>query len=70
MTKERTPFDMVKDQIHADPDRAWGWHCNLAMPIMDSIQVSAEDANKAGAALLSFLFDYDITKHPNYRWKS
>lgn len=49
--------------LSADPDYAWAWHCNLAMPIMDCLKVSHE-ANEAGAALMQHLFRIDIRQHP------
>lgn len=67
----------AKPDIHAyqqlkvlmqDPDYAWGWHCNLAVPIMDSIGVSHATANRAGAALMMHLWGVDITKHPDYAY--
>ena len=52
--------------LQADPDYAWSWHCNLAMPIMDATNVSPALANVAGARLMRHLFDIDMTKHPHY----
>lgn len=61
-----SPYDQVKASIHLDADHAWGWHCNLAMPIMDAIGCSHEDSNKAAAHLMDHLWNYDITTHPHY----
>lgn len=63
---EVRPFTALQEAIHADPEYAWGWHCNLAMPILDAIGVSHERANLAAAHLMSFLFNYDITTHPHF----
>jgi hypothetical protein len=52
-----------------DPEYAWAWHCNIAVPIMDAIGVSHEQANVAAAHLMSCLFEYDITTHPNYTYE-
>ena len=52
--------------LKADPDYAWSWHCNLAMPVMDATGVTHRAANEAGARLMRHLFDIDITKHPHY----
>ena len=68
MTKEH-PFTALKAAIHADPDYAWGWHCNLAVPVMDAAGVSHDGANKAAALIMCQLFDYDITAHPHYEGK-
>ncbi len=39
---------------------------NIAVPIMDSIDVTHEQANIAAAHLMSFLFDCDVTAHRNF----
>jgi hypothetical protein len=52
--------------LKADPDYAWAWHCNLAMPIMDDLKVSREHANWAAARLMRHCFDIDITRHANW----
>ena len=61
-------WDTFKRLMREDPDYAWSWHCNIAVPIMDAINVSHEDANLVAAHLLSFLFDCDSTQHPNYEY--
>ncbi len=58
----------LKTAMRDDPEYAWSWHCNIAMPIMDSIDCGHESANVAAAHLMSFLFDYDITTHPHYEY--
>lgn len=63
-----TAFDELKAAMQADPEYAWGWHCNFAMPIMDASGISHEKANKAAAHLMQHLFDYDITTHPHYQY--
>ena len=60
------PFDYIKRKINADPDYAWGWHCNLAVPIMDATGITHEAANEAAALIMAQMFDCDITQHPNY----
>jgi hypothetical protein len=55
-------FEFLKAALHADGDYAWSWHCNLAMPIMDSIHCAPELANKAGADLMQYLFGIDVRK--------
>lgn len=70
------PFSLLKEAIHADPEYAWGWHCNLAMPVFDTCfdkrltsSANHERANQAAALMMRQLFDYDITKHPRYEGK-
>lgn len=53
--------------LQADPEYAWSWHCNLAMPVMDATGSTHRIANEAGARLMRHLFDIDITKHPHYQ---
>jgi hypothetical protein len=60
-------FQALKTALQADPEYAWSWHCNLAMPIMDSIRCTSEQANKAGADLMQYLFDIDIRKHEHWK---
>ena len=52
-----------------DPDYAWGWHCNLAMPIMDATGITHEQANMAAAHLMQHLWKCDITTHPHYQYE-
>lgn len=53
----------LRQALQADPEYAWAWHCNFAMPIMDSIHCTPAQANKAGADLMRYVFDIDIRKH-------
>lgn len=55
--------------LQADPDYAWSWHCNLAMPIMDSLKCLHEAANEAGADLMQHLFQIDIRQHPHWQYE-
>lgn len=70
MSEQENPIAValatLKQVMQNDPEYAWGWHCNIAVPIMDAIDVSHERANLAAAYLMSCLFDYDITKHKHY----
>lgn len=59
-------FRELKAAIAADPGYAWGWHCNLAMPISDVIGVSKADANKAAARLMSHIFGIDTSANEHY----
>lgn len=61
-------FEALKAAMADDPEYAWGWHCNLAMPIMDAAGVSPRLANEAAAHLMQHLFGYDITSHPHYEF--
>lgn len=58
--------EALKKAIQADPDLAWGWHCNVAMPILDAIGVTHAQANLASARVMNHLFDVDMTKHEHF----
>lgn len=60
------PLAALSAEIAADPEHAWGWHCNIAVPIMDATGVSHELANEAAAHLMQHLFGYDITTDERY----
>jgi predicted TIM-barrel fold metal-dependent hydrolase len=60
-------FRGLQAALRADPDYAWAWHCNVAMPVMDATGVSHEVANATAARLMRHLFDIDITTHACYR---
>ena len=71
-------FDALKAEMQADPEYAWGWLCNLAMPVMDSYEpymrshttdAAHEAANQAGAHLMQHLFGIDITKDERFTAK-
>lgn len=55
-------FQELQTALQADVDYAWSWHCNLAMPIMDSIRCTPFEANKAAADLMQFLFKINVRK--------
>lgn len=61
-------FGALKALIQADADYAWGWHCNIAGAIMDSADDDHKSANETAAHMMSHLFGYDITAHPNYAY--
>lgn len=52
--------------IQGDDEMAWAWHCNIAVPIMDTLGVSHQRANEAAAALMQHLFSADTSKHPRF----
>lgn len=64
----KAAWTTFKDAMAAEPEYAWAWHCNLAVPIMDAADVSHERANEAAAHLMQHLFDYDVTGHPHYQY--
>lgn len=68
MTDTSHPFSALRNFIATDPEYAWGWQCNLAVPIMDATGVDHRQANEAAALIMRQLFDYDITTHPHYEY--
>lgn len=59
-------FASLKEQIQSDPEYAWAWHCNLAVPMMD-VGITGEEADQASALILSQMFECDITTHQNWK---
>ncbi|KKC25819.1 hypothetical protein [Sphingomonas sp. SRS2] len=63
-----TNMDTI-EKIQSDPEMAWGWHCNIAVPLMDSLNLDHETANVTAAYLMSHLFGVDITTHPQFQYE-
>lgn len=59
------PYDQLKQQIAQDPEYAWAWHCNLAMPFIDA---GCDDAvaQRGAAAAMQILFGVDTSQNANY----
>jgi hypothetical protein len=51
----------LSDDLQADPELAWGWHCNIAMPIHDC-GVEIEIANDAAERVMQQLFGVDTSQ--------
>ena len=68
MTKITTAraFETLAGAINADPEYAWSWHCNIAMPIKDEMNCSHYSANVAAARIMRTLFSVDMFKHPYF----
>lgn len=59
-------LDVLKTAMAEDPSYAWGWHCNLAVPIMDGAGISREKANRAAAYIMQHIFEIDTSKHEHF----
>lgn len=59
-------FKVIEELIKSDDEYAWGWHCNLAMPIHDE-GVSYVVANKAAGRIMASIFGVDTTNNRFYR---
>ena len=58
-------FDAIAAAVKADPDYAWSWHCNVAMPSVDEGMDRAA-ANRAAARFMHIAFDVDTSKSPYF----
>lgn len=66
------PYIAMAKALQADPEMAWGYHCNLAMvyydhgipTVDDSESTLAERANWAAAQFMKLAWSVDMTKHP------
>ena len=56
---------VVCDALRNDPDYAWSWQCNVAMPFVDQ-GGSRLDANRAAANFLYNLAQVRMWAHPHY----
>lgn len=67
-TEATSPIKSLIEAMKADPEYAWGWHCNLAMAMHDSGAGPHHACNKGAALFLSLLSDgaVDTTQHPAY----
>jgi hypothetical protein len=63
---EASAFQKLSAAVSQDSEYAWSIHCNLAMPIMDELKCTHEQANKAAARIMSHWFQMDMTKHPHW----
>jgi len=67
-------FNVLKNALKADPDYAWGWHCNIAMAQYDAMSAAGytdhdakhKTSNNGAARFMSLCFEVDITKHKNF----
>lgn len=57
--------DVLAMNLRNDPELAWGWHCNIAVPIQDE-GIDHETANKAAARIMYNLFKIDIRTNKCY----
>ena len=53
---------VLKAAIKADPDYAWGWHCNIAMAAFDA-GCPHGAANEGAARVLQMLFGIDTREN-------
>lgn len=67
MNKIKTPdaFQALKNAVIEDPDYAWSWHCNIAMPLIDA-GVNEKTAQEAAATVMRNFFGVDTRESPHY----
>lgn len=63
-----SPFSQLGKVTRQDSEYAWTLHCSLAMPIMDELHCTHEQANRAAARIMRLWFDVDITKHVHWQY--
>ena len=59
-------FEALAGAINSNPDYAWGWLSNIAMPIMDELNCSHYAANVTAARIMRLVFSVDMFKHPHF----
>uniref|UniRef100_A0AB39CCG6 Virion structural protein n=1 Tax=Pseudomonas phage RVTF4 TaxID=3236931 RepID=A0AB39CCG6_9VIRU len=62
-----TVFDKFRNGLAEDQPWAWSWFCNIAVPLMDRLDISHHDANVAAAHLFQHLFSIDVTGWKEYQ---
>lgn len=62
-------LNTLRDAMKADQGYAWSWHCNIAMPFMDSGKgaISHSQANTGAAWVMRHLFDVDTLSMPQFK---
>ncbi len=66
MTTEEL-FNDYSKALKNDPDLAWGWQCNLAVPLMDG-GMTHEAANYVAAKIMQNIFDINIQHHKQFKY--
>ena|SRR6186997_922969 len=61
-----TCFNVIRQQVHDDHDYAWGFHSNLAVPMMDACMIDHRQANVSAALIMAQLFGVDMTRNKNW----
>lgn len=67
LTPAGEAFQTLKELMHADPEYAWAWHCNLAMPFIDS---GCDDAvaQEGAARVMQSFFGVDTRLNPSFKF--
>jgi hypothetical protein len=64
-TRAKIAFETLKQELQADSEYAWGWHCNIAMASVDEGMDHAA-ANRAAARFMRNCFGIDTSKSRQY----
>lgn len=62
---KKEAYDAMKAAMSADSDYAWSWHCNIAMPLIDS-GVDAALAQQCASRLMQHFWSVDTSKHEHF----
>lgn len=68
MKTKTSEFGALKKLVRKDPEYAWVLQCNLAMPIMDAVHCTHQQANMAAARIMMQWFEVDMERHEH--WES
>ena len=55
----KNAWETLQKAMKEDEEFAWAVHCNIAMPIMDSIGVTHHDANIGAVRVMETIFKYN-----------
>lgn len=54
--KRPSAYQVFKQQLEAEDDYAWAWHCNIAMKICDSSGIDRATANNLARLIMTDVF--------------
>lgn len=60
-------FIQFRKDLQTDTSWAWSWHCNIAMPLHDSLGISHQKANETAATMMKHLFEIDVTQFEEWK---
>ena len=61
------PYSALRKLMIDDPEYAWSFHCNIAMPIRDNSKHSYNESNILAAVIMNHLFKIDTSKNEHYK---
>lgn len=55
--------------LYKDSELAWGYFCNIKMPIYDNSKCSLFEAERSAIYIMKYLFEYDIEKVEELKYR-